>query len=87
LKAAIAILLWLIVMSYQSKYVAPLPIVEIKMAYHLCAFRNRSIFNAFPRMALSDKSETVSFSSNLNPLGYAKTAPLGKSGGKVQLEN
>ena len=26
------------------------------------------------------------FSSNLNPLGYAKTAPLGKSGGAVQLE-
>jgi hypothetical protein len=26
------------------------------------------------------------FSGNLNPLGYAKTAPLGKSGGAVQLE-
>jgi hypothetical protein len=26
------------------------------------------------------------FSSNLNPLGYAKTAPLGKSGGAVDLE-
>jgi hypothetical protein len=26
------------------------------------------------------------FSSNLNPLGHAKTAPLGKSGGTVQLE-
>jgi hypothetical protein len=32
------------------------------------------------------KANQSHFSSNLNPLGYAKTAPLGKSGGAVQLE-
>jgi hypothetical protein len=32
------------------------------------------------------KANQFHFSSNLNPLGYAKTAPLGKSGGAVQLE-
>jgi hypothetical protein len=32
------------------------------------------------------KANQSHFSSNLNPLGYAKTAPLGKSGGAVQLK-
>jgi hypothetical protein len=32
------------------------------------------------------KANQSHFSSNLNPLGYAKTAPLGKSGGTLQLE-
>jgi hypothetical protein len=32
------------------------------------------------------KANQSHFSSNLNPSGYAKAAPLGKSGGAVQLE-
>jgi hypothetical protein len=36
--------------------------------------------------AVSTKANQSHFSNSLNPLGYAKTAPLGQSGGAVQLE-
>jgi hypothetical protein len=38
------------------------------------------------RRRCQTKANQSHFSSNLNPLGYAKTAPLGNSGGVVQLE-
>jgi hypothetical protein len=40
----------------------------------------------YPSQCCQTKANQSHFSGNLNPLGYAKTAPLGKSGNTVQLE-
>jgi hypothetical protein len=40
----------------------------------------------YPSQCCQTNAHQSQFSSSLNPLGYAKTAPLGKSGGTVQLE-
>jgi hypothetical protein len=40
----------------------------------------------YPSRCCQTNAHQSQFSSNLNLLGYAMTAPLGKSGGAVQLE-
>jgi hypothetical protein len=53
------------------------------------SFGKQTAHSALPKthgVVLSDKCEPVSDSSNLNLLGYAKTAPLGQSSDMVQFE-
>jgi hypothetical protein len=56
------------------------------VSQHFFLRRNKADLGQVKRQFCQTKANQSHFSSNLNSLGRAEAAPLGKSGGTVQLE-